>query len=417
MRDRHLTCPDYRGRLADRQRRLASLLPESEGLPDDHRATVAVTWSLSIEQANQLTPVGLARPLLEVASVLDPNGIPLTVFTAPAVLSWLGDATGGAVRAEDAVDGLGCLQRLSLITLEPGPSVRTVRVHALVQRATRDSLPGDRFAAVVRVAADAVTWAWPEIAPDAALSQLCHANASTLADVGAEHLWAGQCHPVLLRVGGSLRENGRLRHAQRYLEWLRATATERFGPDHMDTLTARYALASLRGQVGDPAGAVAALTELHRDAVRVLGVDHPHVLTARHNLAHWRAEAGQLERAAGEFAALLADRLRLLGPDHPHTLAARRALAHWTGHAGHPERALASYEELLPDVLRVLGPDHPDTLATRLGAARWRGQAGDRAGAAAGLERLLPDAVRVLGPNHPLVVVARHGFTRHPDLP
>ncbi|GAA3586915.1 hypothetical protein GCM10022222_84510 [Amycolatopsis ultiminotia] len=46
MLDRDLSCTDYRTRWTDRQRSLASLLPESDGLPDEHRATVATTWSL-----------------------------------------------------------------------------------------------------------------------------------------------------------------------------------------------------------------------------------------------------------------------------------------------------------------------------------------------------------------------------------
>ncbi|WP_263301867.1 NB-ARC domain-containing protein, partial [Streptomyces purpurogeneiscleroticus] len=74
--DSGLDCAAYRTRLADRARTLTDLLPESGGLPDDHRATVAATWSLSIEQANRLRPHGLARPLLNLSSMLDPNGIP-----------------------------------------------------------------------------------------------------------------------------------------------------------------------------------------------------------------------------------------------------------------------------------------------------------------------------------------------------
>jgi hypothetical protein len=69
MVDRGLSCADYSQRLTDRRRRLASLVPELDGLPDEHRATVAATWSLSVEQANQLQPAGVAGPLLEVASL------------------------------------------------------------------------------------------------------------------------------------------------------------------------------------------------------------------------------------------------------------------------------------------------------------------------------------------------------------
>src|SRR5262245_44382293 len=50
--DRDLTCAQYSERLAHRRRRLAELLPEPGALPDDHKATVAAAWSLSIELAD-----------------------------------------------------------------------------------------------------------------------------------------------------------------------------------------------------------------------------------------------------------------------------------------------------------------------------------------------------------------------------
>nr|BFE75554.1 hypothetical protein GCM10020092_088550 [Actinoplanes digitatis] len=78
--DRGLTCATYRTRLANHRKKLAELFPEAHALPDDHQATVDVTWSLSITAADHLTPTGLARPVLELAAMLDPNGIPTTLF-------------------------------------------------------------------------------------------------------------------------------------------------------------------------------------------------------------------------------------------------------------------------------------------------------------------------------------------------
>ena len=62
MADRRMTCADYRHVFADRERRLAALFPEAEALPDQYERTVAVTWSLSVDAANELMPTGLARP-------------------------------------------------------------------------------------------------------------------------------------------------------------------------------------------------------------------------------------------------------------------------------------------------------------------------------------------------------------------
>ncbi|WP_410635517.1 tetratricopeptide repeat protein [Amycolatopsis sp. cmx-4-83] len=368
--DRGLTCGDYLARWTSRRRTLASLLPEDDGLPDEHRATVATTWSLSVEQADRLEPPGIAGALLEVAGVLDPNGIPATLFTAPAITELLTGRTGRDVDAEQARDGLGCLHRLNLITLDPRSDTRTVRVHALVQRA----------------------------------------NTEALTEAAGEHLWEPGAHAVLLRAGSSLGGRGLVTEAKIYHLRLQFTAEQQLGPDHPDTLTVRGHVARWRGEAGDPAGAAAASGKLLADMTRVLDPDHPDVLTARGNLAFWRGHAGDPAGAVAAFEELLADRVRLLGPDHPHTLAARGNLAYWRGRAGDPAGAAAASEELLADMVRLLGPDHAHTLITRGNLARWRGEAGDPAGAAAAFEGVLADALLVWGPDHPHTFATRNNL-------
>jgi len=90
---------DYRKRLTDRKT-LAQAMPDDSSLPDEHQATVAATWSLSIERANTLTPQGCGRPLLEVISVLDPA-------------HWL-DPFGGVLK-----NALVAALLLTLLVLEP----------------------------------------------------------------------------------------------------------------------------------------------------------------------------------------------------------------------------------------------------------------------------------------------------------
>jgi hypothetical protein len=407
MLDRGLSCTDYHARWTDRRRSLASLLPEPDGLPDEHRATVATAWSLSVEHANRLEPAGIAGTLLDVASMLDSNGIPNDVFTTPPATDLVAQCTGREVNAEQARDGLGCLHRLNLITLAPGSGVR---VHALVQRATRDALPAQQLRAVARAAADALLHVWPEPERDTALVQVLRANSDALADVAGEHLWEPHGHPVLFRAGNSLGGTGLVAEAKDYFHQLHTTATQQLGLDHLDTLRSRSYLARWRGEAGDPAGAVAAFEELLTDLLRVLGPDHPDTLMSRDSLARWRGEAGDPAGAAAAFEEVLADRLRVLGPDHPDTLIARSNLAYWRGEAGDPAGAAAAFEELLTDLLRVLGPGHPDTLTSRSNLARWRGEAGDPAGAAAAFQELLADQLRVLGPDHPDTLIARHNL-------
>ncbi|MEU3645216.1 NB-ARC domain-containing protein, partial [Lentzea sp. NPDC034063] len=256
--DRGLSCADYRERWADRQRRLSSLLPDVEGLPDQHRSTAAATWSLSVERADQLRPVGVARPLLELSSVLDPNGIPAAVFGATATLEMLAQRVGHVVSGEQAWEGVACLHRLSLVTRDSSSPSQAVRVHALVQRATRDSVTGDGVPVLAQIAADALVQVWAEVKRDTQLAQVLRANADAVATAGGEHLWADGAHDVLSRVGSSLGESGLFAEAAAYFRRLQATATGCLGPDHPDTLTIRHKAARWRGEPGDAAGAVIA---------------------------------------------------------------------------------------------------------------------------------------------------------------
>ncbi|MBM9506753.1 tetratricopeptide repeat protein [Actinacidiphila acididurans] len=424
MADAGMTVAGYRALLADRTVSLADASPQP--LPPGHARAMAAAWDLSIERADRMRPAGLSRLLLHLASLLDPNGIPATVLTTPPALAYLSeervgpaephrpgpapaDATAGNVTAGEVTAGLRVLHRLSLIDHTPQDPHREVRVHALIQRAVRDTLTPEQQHRTARTAADALLAAWPAVERDITLAQALRANTTTLTERAQDALHRPDAHTVLFRAGRSLGESGQVNAALTYHQHLAATTTEHLGPDHPDTLAARNNLASWRGEAGDAAGAAAAFAELLDVVVRVLGPDHPDTLTTRGNLADWRGKV-DAAGAAAAFAELLEDRVRVLGPDHPDTLTTRHSLADWRGEAGDAAGAAAAFAELLEDRVRVLGPDHPHTLATRGNLASWRGEAGDAAGAATGFSELLEDRVRVLGPDHPQTLATRHNL-------
>ncbi|MEU8004409.1 tetratricopeptide repeat protein [Catellatospora sp. NPDC049111] len=407
MANQQRTCSWYRTAYADRSRQLTQLAPHR--LPDQHRDTVAATWSLSIEQADTLHPAGLARHILRLACLLDPNGIPAPVLTAPPVLTWLSNSADMHVTADDVYDAVRNLHLLNLATHDPGNPARSLRVHALIQRAAHDQTDQAARDSATVAAADALQAVWPEIETDPDLGQALRTNTEHLHHTNPDPLWTRQsgAHSVLFAAGTRLGETGQVTAAAGYYQRLHQTAHQRLGPDHPDTLATRNNLTRWRGEAGDPAGAAAGFEQLLADRLRVLGPDHPNTLTTRHFLARWRGEAGDPAGAAAALEKLLADELRVLGPDHPETLTTRANLAYWRGEAGDPAGAAAGFEQVLADRLRVLGPDHPETLATRSNLARWRGHAGDPAGAAAGFEQVLADRLRVLGPDHPSTLTTR----------
>lgn len=412
MLDQDVPCGEYRRRFADRTKRLADLVPAPDALPDEYRRTVAVTWSLSIDAANAQHPTGLAGPVLELAALLDPGGIPKIVFTTEAARLWLGHAhEAGGLPGLDVDTTLAALRRLHLFSLAV-VDAEAVRVHGVVQRAVRDHLPPGRLAELAWAAADSLADAWPDDGREPDLSQRLRANTDALDGCAGEHLWtADEYHEVLAVAGDSLGEVGQVAAAVAYFARLEATTTERLGPDHRLTLGVRGKLALWRGDSDDLRG-VEGARQLVADRRRVLGPLHPDTLTSRHTLARQLGLAGYPAAAAAELEQLLADRVAVLGPDHPHTLTTRHNLAANRGEAGDAEAAVTAFEALLVDTERVLGPEHPDTLSTRHELARWRGTAGDPAGATAALESLLADRARLLGPDHPLTLTTRGEFAQ-----
>src|ERR1019366_1717521 len=386
---------------------LHEVVPEEGELPDDPQRIISATWELSIDQADVARPAGLARPVLQLASVLDPAGIPQAVLSSPPALDHLATCLPGQghVADEATVDAvLRVLHRYNLIDHDRTSPYREVRVHQLVQRATRENLTDQQGPASLTVlasaAASALEAVWPEVERDG-LGQVLRANAAALQQAVGPALWSTSGYGILFRFATSLGQTGQVTDARDVGDALYRTALRHFGADYPGTLTARHNLAHWRGEAGDATGAAAAYEELLADRVRVLGPDHPDTLTARHSLARWRGEAGDATGAAAAYEELLADFLRVLGPDYPGTLTPRHSLARWWGEAGDATGAAAAFEELLADRVRVLGPDHPDTLTTRGNLAHWRGEAGDATGAAAAYEELLADFLRVLGPDYP----------------
>lgn len=198
--DAGITCAGYRALLADRARLLADLRPAA--LPDDQTTGVAAVWALSLDRADHHVPVGLARPMLQLAAMLDPNGIPEAVLTSAPVRAWL---TGGApasvpASADDAVRTLRVLHRLSLLDHTPRFPHRAVRVHRLIQRAVRDALPLPQQDALARVAADALLAAWPDVEHDPASARALRANTAAVARVAEDALFVPEAHGVLRRA-------------------------------------------------------------------------------------------------------------------------------------------------------------------------------------------------------------------------
>ena len=433
MAEQGWSCADYRPRFTDQRRRLADLLP-NDAVADDYatgphaaaRATIATTWTLSISAADQLPPARLASHLLTLAAFLDPNGIPIGVFTAadltPATADppTAGDDSGTGAGSAESLDeddvraGLGNLARLSLAELD-GPPARatTVRVHALVQRAVRDGLDPDTAAQAARAAADALLAGWPDedYRPELALlAASLRANTSTLTGLASDALWAPGPHGLLWRAGRSLTYAGQPHAAAGYHAALLQQAEGRLGPDHPDTLTSRENLAGAYHAAGRLTDALPLFESTASAFERILGPDHPNTLASRGNLAGAYQAAGRLTDAAPMFEATLTDCERVLGPDHPTTLSSRNNLAYMYLAAGRLTDALPLFEATLTARERIRGPEHPDTLTARNNLGMLYQAAGRLTDALTLYEGTTAAFERILGPDHPATLTNRNNL-------
>lgn len=180
MTQQDMGCARYRELLRDRL--LVQVVPEERDLTDEHQHIISATWDLSISQADQARPAGIARPLLNLISFLDPNGIPAVVLTSQPALNYL--ATHLADPGDEANSGivdqaLRVLHRYNLITHDRTSTHQEIRVHQLVQRAIREALPIRQHNGLAHAAADALDAVWPPVDRNP-LGQALRANTVTL---------------------------------------------------------------------------------------------------------------------------------------------------------------------------------------------------------------------------------------------
>ncbi|MFD0520189.1 NB-ARC domain-containing protein [Paractinoplanes durhamensis] len=400
LMDRHLTCDEYLRRF--RARRLDEL--QTRLRPDDYAATLTSTFALSIERANERDPSGAALPLLELAAVLSPNGIPAGMFTAAPVQKMLTDRRGRATTADDSWDGLANLEVLSLGRLDD--ERRAVVVHQLLQRSVRESGPADRIAGAAVCAADALLEIWPDVEGDLGLVDLLRANVEALIEHAGSAV-GRQASPAPAprrqqspAPGPVVGRRAVLGTAPADRDRATGARARRQPDDPEQPLLGSRPGRRRRCGAGRATGPVA-------DEEQLLGADHPNTLATRHAVAHWQDETGDHDEAVAGLRRLIDDYERVLGGDHRDTLNTRIALVETLG-PDNPVAAVAELRLLLDGLGRVLGPDDPEVLEVGIELCAGLEAAGEGAEALSEMERLLGDYRRVLGATHADTLTVRY---------
>jgi tetratricopeptide (TPR) repeat protein len=402
MIDTRTSCRDYRRWLTDRRMRLTG------ALSGDPAPATEVTWSLSVERADQLLPAGLASPALVLAAMMDPSGIPGVVLVSHAACSYITGHNATPADQAQVRDAVNNLYRLGLLTVNPASPARTVLVHPVVQALVLEHLAPAEHDRAARAAADALLEAWPERdAEDPLMAQALRDSTAILNETAAEPLWTPHGHGVLIRAGQSL-DDARLRGAATaYWRDMIVTSTRLLGPAHTQTFLVRDHLAAAQDTAGRLEEAIGLHERTLSDREHLLGPSHPETLSSYGNLAHAYQQAGRLDDSIAMFERTLADQEWVLGADHPDTLTARGNLARAYQQAGRLKEAISQYERTLADRGRALGAGHPDTLTARGSLAYAYLAAGRLKEAIPLFERTVADRERAQGPDHPDTLTAR----------
>ena len=390
-----LSCRDYQDLFARRRDQIAQTLG---GQP----SAKAVTWTLSVEQADQLSPGGLAQSCLVLSVLLDCHGIPGDVFSSPAACAFIGaHGAGGAPDPKRARTALVSLERSGLLTIDPASTARTVRVHPVVQAAARSATPPSMRDEAVKAAAQALLQAWPADGEQPSVADALRSCAASLQQAAARSLWAGSCHGILFQAGRSLDSAGLTGPAVAHWQALASACERVLGSSHQDTQLAADRLAGALLAAGLGAEAVALRQRAVDARARALGPDHPSTIAARADLGNALRSAGRPEDAIIVLEGVLTAAGRGPVPDDPGSLVIQDALASAYVEAGRYPDAIRLARRTLGDRERRQGSDHPDTMATRANLAGACLAAGRLKDAVAHSKRTLGDRERVLGHDHP----------------
>ena len=386
-----MSCHHYRDYFLSRRDQVAD---QDGGAPPSS----AITWTLSFERASQLASGESVQSLLALAAVLDGHALPATVLAAPAAARYLGGS--GRSGADTARTGLAALERVGLLTVDTHTTPPAVQISPVLQAALRAAMPDGMLEAAIRVAADALLQAWPETDEPGWPASGLRSCALALRQWSGSRLWAGGCHPVLLRAGDSLDTARLTGPAVDYWADLVATCDQQLGAGHQHTVLVGRRLAEALLAAGRADDAVSWFQRLLDTQAVKLGPDHEDVLEVRLRLGHALVAARQYPGAVSFLEHVVPDYEQIRGPENTATFGARNELAAAYLAAGRDADAIALYRRVLADRERVQGARHPQTLVTRqcLGdACLSSGQAKE---AVSVYKRVVSDRERVLGPDH-----------------
>jgi tetratricopeptide (TPR) repeat protein len=376
-----------------------------------NRLTAAKTFALAIDEAAKLHPA--AEPLIKFAALLEPEPIPLFLFSEareefdePLASNLAGD---GLDEAAAALRAFALLDR-EIISDERDPSIATdcIRLHRLVREvAAARHRPEEREQALrILIAVTAglysgAVWRDPHTWP-----RVRRLDAFTLALVGGDAVppkGAEENAAELLIRAGHFRQAALAAYAQAKPLFDRSLAIreEFYGPEHPLTAQSLTNLGYLLRAQGDLAGARRCYERALAINEKALGPDHPETAKNLNNLGFLLQAEGDKAGARPYIERALAIKENSVGPNEPDTALSLNNLGGLLHAQGDLVEARPYYERALSIYEETLGPNHPDTALSLHNLGSLLRAQGEIAGARQYNERALAIREKVLGPNHP----------------
>jgi tetratricopeptide (TPR) repeat protein len=432
-----LTCREYLAIFGKRRSQL-------EATAGRRACAAAVTWTMSAEHAEILEPGTGTWPLLVLAALLSPQGIPAEVLSSGPVSRYLAEQAGApATGPGHAVAAIAALRAAGLLTITASGGLAVARMSPALQAPVRAAADPALLHSAAAAAADALTQAWPADRPRSALAVLLRSCAATLRPAAGDALWeGGRYHRVLVAAGQSMDAAGLhqaaaswWRHladdsarrlgtghdqavaaaslaatallaagqpadAVTWAEWVTASRAAALGPGHPGTVKAAILLGRALAAAGRPGEAITLLDDAATRSAHASGNDNAGTLAAWDEHAAACLNAGKPAAALTSLSTSLATRRQALGTGHPATVSAATQLARAYLTDGQHDKAISMHEQALGWLEATRGPDHADTLPARALLAAAHTAAGHVSDALRHHQQACALHERALGPHH-----------------
>ena len=378
----------------------ARLLAERGELADDHRGSVAITFSLAfkkVAEANQA-----AAELLRLCAFLEADAIPEEIFREGAgeLGKLLSSVVSSPVNLAEAIKEAG---RFSL--LQRNPDARTVSLHRLVQAVLRDEMDDDAERVWAERAVRAMNSAFPEVEYSQwqSCSRLVPHAQSLAQSIDKFEFDFPEAARMLNQAGEYLDLRAQYAETEALYQQSLAIREKALGPEHSDVAVSLNNLATLYRKQGKYEEVEPLCRRALAISEKTLGAEHPFVAQILNNLAWLYRRQGKYAEVEPLCRRALGINEKALGAEHPDVADILNTLALLYEDQGKYSEAEALYQRSLAIREKALGAEHPDVTYSLSNLASIFLEKGKYAEAEPILKRALAIRERELGAEHPYV--------------